>query len=139
MIFIDTWGFKTFIDRREHKHHEVKKLFIDNWNQNVEFFTSDYIIDETITHISNKLDYDKLKKFINATDGAISSGFIRLLWVSKDDFEAAKDLKLKYKDKLKISFTDMTSAVLMKKYNIIDIITEDDHFTQIGMGFNKLF
>ena len=139
MIFVDTWGFKAFIDRKERKHSEVKKFFINAWDQGMAVYTSDYVIDETITLISYKLDFDKLEKFINSFDGAVSAGYINLLWVSKEDFENAKNMKLKFKDKLDVSFTDMTSAVLMKKHNIIDVVTEDKHFIKIGMGFNVLF
>ena len=39
----------------------------------------------------------------------------------------------------KIFFTDMTSIVIMKKYNITNVITEDDHFKKVGLGLNPLF
>lgn len=139
MMFVDTWGFKAFIDRKEPKHTEVKQLLETAWKRKNSVYTSDYIIDETITLISYKLDFDKLKKFIVASDSAIEKGYIRLLRVSSEDFDEAKKFKLKYKDKLKISFTDITSAMLMKKHKIADIVTEDGHFGEIGMGFNVLF
>jgi len=139
MMFVDTWGFKAFIDRKEPKHSEVKQLLEKAWKKKDSVYTSDYIIDETITLISYKLDFDKLKKFIVASDAAIEKGYIGLLRVSPDDFGEAKKFKLKYKDKLKISFTDITSAILMRNHKITDIVTEDEHFGEIGMGFNVLF
>ncbi len=139
MIFIDTWGFKAFIDRREPRHSQVKQFLENAWRQNDAVCTSDYVIDETITLISYKLDFDKLEKFVTSLDGAILTGYLKLLWISPQDFENAKKLKLKYKDKLDISFTDFTSAIIMKKYRITDIVTEDKHFREMGMGFNPLF
>jgi len=139
MMFVDTWGFKAFIDRKEPKHSEVKQLLEKVWKKGDFVYTSDYIMDETITLISYKLDFDKLKKFIVTSDAAIEKGYIRLLRVLPEDFDKGKKFKMKYKDKLKISFTDITSAMLMKKHNITDIITEDKHFREIGMGFKVLF
>ncbi|GEM_PF-5643020 len=68
MIFVDTWGFKAFIDRREAKHFQVKQFLENAWNQNDAVCTSDYVIDETITLISYKLDFEKLEKFLNSLD-----------------------------------------------------------------------
>jgi len=45
---------------------------------------------------------------------------------------------MKFKDKPRISFTDLTTMIAMAELGITDIITEDDHFTQVGMGFHKI-
>jgi predicted nucleic acid-binding protein len=47
-------------------------------------------------------------------------------------------LRRKYSDKPRISFTDFTSMVVMSELGITDVMTEDDHFLQVGMGFNKV-
>ena len=44
-------------------------------------------------------------------------------------------LRLKYLDKPQISFTDLTSILIMQEFNIYRILTEDAHFTQVGLGF----
>ena len=31
------------------------------------------------------------------------------------------------------------AAILMRNHKITDIVTEDEHFGEIGMGFNVLF
>ena len=46
-----------------------------------------------------------------------------------------KRLRLKFQDKPRISFTDLTSMVVMKELRIADILTGDTHFVQVGMGF----
>jgi len=38
----------------------------------------------------------------------------------------------------KISFTDLTSMVIMKELGIKDIITGDEHFNGVGMGFKRV-
>ena len=37
-----------------------------------------------------------------------------------------------------ISFTDLTSMVIMQERGIKRILTEDDHFLHIGMGLQKV-
>lgn len=58
--------------------------------------------------------------------------------ITEERFGMAKDLRLKFQDKPLISFTDLTSMVIMNERKISDILTEDDHFLQVGMGFRKL-
>ncbi len=118
MIFIDTWGFKAYIDANESKHKVVKNYINKIWNSNQSIITTDYIIDETITLLSYKLDYDKLKKFIQKLEASIKNDYIKVIWITENDFSEALELKLKYKDKLEISFTDMTSIIVMNKNNI---------------------
>jgi predicted nucleic acid-binding protein len=55
--------------------------------------------------------------------------------VTPERFEEAKELRLKYHDKPRISFTDLTSMVIMEQLHIKDILTEDEHFEHAGMGF----
>ena len=55
--------------------------------------------------------------------------------VTPERFEKAKGLRLKYQDKPMISFTDLTSMVIMKELDITNIITGDEHFEHIGMNF----
>ena len=41
-------------------------------------------------------------------------------------------------DKPKISFTDLTSMVIMRDRNIKKVLTDDDHFTHLGMDLQKV-
>ncbi|MEW6572146.1 MAG: hypothetical protein AB1374_00700 [Bacillota bacterium] len=49
--------------------------------------------------------------------------------------EKAKELRLKYQDKPDISFTDLTSIVIMRELKISRILTADEHFIQVGTNF----
>ena len=42
---------------------------------------------------------------------------------------------MKYRDKPEISFTDFTSMMVMAELGLKRVLTEDQHFTQVGMGF----
>ena len=46
-----------------------------------------------------------------------------------------KALRLKLHDKPTISFTDLTSMVVMEELGINQVMTGDAHFSQVGLGF----
>lgn len=39
---------------------------------------------------------------------------------------------------LLIAFTDLTSMVVMHERNIVQILTQDAHFAQVGFGFERV-
>ena len=47
------------------------------------------------------------------------------------------ELRRKYDDKPDISFTDLTSMVVMQEFDLRDVLTGDAHFEHVGMGFRR--
>ena len=136
-VFIDTWGWLTLRDRKESRHQEVKDFYRQFRDQNGIIYTSDYVIDETITLVFKRLPFKTAKKSLSKIDKAIEEGYLQMEWVTPERFEKAKGLRLKYQDKPRISFTDLTSMVIMKELGVKDIITGDEHFEHVGMGFYR--
>ena len=134
-LFIDTWGWFTLRDRKESRHQEVKDFYHRFRGQKGIIYTSDYVLDEMITLLFRRLPFKSAKESITKLDKAIEGGYLHVDWITPERFEKAKGLRLKYQDKPKISFTDLTSMVIMKERGIEDVITEDEHFEQVGMGF----
>lgn len=137
-LFIDTWGWLALRDRKESRHQEVKDLYIRFRGREGIIYTSDYVLDETITLLFRRLPFMTAKGSLEKIDRANKEGYLRVEWVTPERFEKAKGLRLKYQDKPKISFTDLTSMVVMKELGIRDIITGDEHFGEIGMGFGRV-
>ena len=137
-LFIDTWGWLVLHNKREPRHAEVnvyyRKLRINGGT----IYTTDYILDETLTMLFRRLPFSLARKSIGLLDKAIEQGYLRLEWISPQRFEAAKELRLRLHDKPDISFTDLTSMVVMKELDVSSILTEDDHFIQVGMRFKKM-
>ena len=61
-----------------------------------------------------------------------------LVWITAERFAQTQALRIKYLDKPQISFTDLTSMAVMKELGIEAVLTGDAHFTQVGMGFQKI-
>ena len=90
-----------------------------------------------VTLLFKRLPFNIAKKSLAKIDEAIEESYLQMEWVTPERFQKAKELKLKYDDKPKISFTDLTSMVVMNELGITDILTEDEHFVHVGMGFRK--
>lgn len=137
-VFIDTWGWITLLDRRQPRHREIEKFYHAFRRRGGIAYTSDYILDETITAVFSHHPFNKADSMLALIEGANTAGFLRLEWITEDRFNQATKLRRKFADKPRISFTDLSSMVVMSELGITDVLTEDDHFLQVGLGFNKV-
>ena len=136
-LFVDTWGWIVIHNKREPRHTEVSAFFRKFRAQRGSIYTTDYVLDETFTLLFRRLPTVLAVKMVTFLDKATEQGYLNLEMISPTRFEEAKNLRLKFQDKPMISFTDIVSMVVMKELNIESILTEDDHFIQVGMGFKK--
>ena len=137
-IFIDTWGWLTLRDRREARHGEVDRFYREVRHRRDRVYTSDYVLDETITLFFRRLTSARAEESLQYIQQAIANGYLRLEWITSQQFETAIELRYRFQDKPRISFTDLTSMVVMSEQRIEEILTEDDHFLHVGMGFRKV-
>ena len=137
-LFIDTWGWIVLGNKREPRHTELTNSYSSWKDQEVMSYTTDYILDETFTLLFRRVPFKEAKHSLDIIDLAIKKGYLRLERITAERFEKAKGLRMKFRDKPRISFTDLTTMVVMTELQITDILTEDDHFTQVGMGFQKM-
>ncbi len=136
-LFIDTWGWVVIHNKREPKHTKVSAFYGEFRAQGGAVYTTDYVLDETLTLLFRRLPFTMTREIVSFLDKAIEEGYLNLEWISSERFEAAKDLRLRFKDKPMISFTDFTSIAVMTELNIKSILTDDNHFIQVGMGFQN--
>jgi len=137
-LFIDTWGWLELRDRRGSRHKEVQKFYEEFQRQGGNAYTSDYVLDETITRLFSRLHFKAADESLTLIQKAVSAGFLCLEQITPERFDKAVELRRKYQDKPRISFTDLTSMVVMSELGITEVLTEDDHFIQVGLGFNKV-
>jgi len=65
-------------------------------------------------------------------------GLVDIERVTPDRFKLAWRMRVRYRDKPGISFTDLTSFVVMRELGLRQVLTGDAHFEQVGMGFVRL-
>ena len=137
-LFVDTWGWLTLRDKGERRHAEVVPVFESFQQPEHRIFTSDFVLDETITLLFRRLPFAVASKSMKLLTASVEEGSLVSISITGATFKAAQSLRIRYQDKPAISFTDLTSMVIMQEFNIQKILTEDHHFTQVGMGFELI-
>lgn len=137
-IFLDTWGWLALGNSNDPYHEIVKNLYLEIHQSSTVIYTSDYVLDELISLLFRRERFDKASTFVNSIFEADSNGIIKIESITIERFRSAWDLRIKYQDKPLISFTDLTSMVLMTELGITNILTQDEHFIQVGLGFLRI-
>ncbi len=137
-VFIDTWGWISLIDSRESQHTSVKGL-IDGLRPRADvIYTSDYVLDEAITFQFGRIPLPNAIVAMQLFDESEKRGYLNVEYITPERFSEARALRLKYSDKPLISFTDLTSAVVMRELGVTQIISAGAHLTHLGLGFTLL-
>ncbi|ODS34157.1 MAG: PIN domain protein [Candidatus Scalindua rubra] len=135
---MDSWAWLALADKREKPYREASDLYLSLRNGGGKFFTTDYVLDETITRIFKKVTFSQASKYIQAIFKMVELDFLSLENINEDRFKKAWKLRQKYGDKPSISFTDLTSFVVMQELNIKKVFTGDEHFEHVNLGFKKV-
>ena len=135
VIFIDSWAFLALANRRDADHQKAVCSYEKIKEGECSMVTTDYVLDEVITSLFNKVNFDGAQRFIEALFLDIREGMIRLERIDEGRFNYAWLLRSIYRDKPDISFTDLTSFVLMKDADISRVFTKDRHFEMVNLGF----
>jgi predicted nucleic acid-binding protein len=136
-VFIDTWGWLALGHRRDARHQEVKALYQALQKEGSLCYTTDYVLDETITLLFRREVFEEAIRFMEGIFQSVEERRLIIERVTSERFSSAWRLRKKFQDKPKISFTDLTSMVIMEEQGIKSVLTEDEHFLQVGMGFQK--
>jgi predicted nucleic acid-binding protein len=134
-LFIDTWGWLVLEDVKATSHKEAAQCYADATKTGGNVITTNYVLDETFTLLFRRRPFDEASRFAK---GLLESPFIAVETVTPEHFRKAFDLRLSFRDKPDISFTDLTSMVVMQELKITDVLTGDRHFLQTGFGFRVL-
>jgi len=134
-LLVDTWGWLALADDREPRHRDVRAVVQAAGRQAQALLTTDYILDETLTLVFRRLPFGRAQRFLSTLEAAERQGSLRVEYISPERFAAAKKLRLRFRDKPLISFTDLTSMVIMQELRMKRVLTADDHFRHVGLGF----
>ncbi len=135
---IDTWGWYALGNVRDLQHDQVKTFYRESRKARALIYTTDYILDETITLLFRRIPPFTARSFAQGIMDGIAQGYLLLEEITTDRFRRAWGLRQRFHDKPMISFTDLTSFVVMQDVRLTYVLTDDVHFSRIGMGFQTL-
>jgi predicted nucleic acid-binding protein len=136
-LFVDTWGWLALADAKDPAHQKAVQIRRSHTAPR-SLVTTDYILDETITRLFARSPFGSAQLFCDRIFEAREVGMIALETVTPERFGRAWKLRLRYRDKPQISFTDLTSFVVMQELSIRHVLTADAHFAKVHLGFRTL-
>lgn len=136
-LFIDTWGWLVLADANDPAHQDAVRVRRSHAGSG-SLVTSDYVLDETITRLFSRSTFELARTFCERILAAQTVGLLSIENITPDRFHNAWKLRIRYRDKPQISFTDLTSFVVMQELRVHQVLTADSHFTKVRLGFRIL-
>src|SRR5712692_7840889 len=130
-LFIDTWGWLVLANEKDPDYSQVLGLRVQYAERSQPWITTDYVLDETLTRLFAATPFPKAQRFCEAIFESEKLGAVIIEKIDPERFEKAWKLRLRYRDKPRISFTDLTSFVVMQELGIKLALTGDTHFNQV--------
>lgn len=137
-LFVDTWGWLVLANDRDPAFSGVAGIRENAAGRLGAWVTTDYVLDETMTRLFAAAPFAAARRFMEGVFEASLQGLLDIEYVTPERFSDAWRLRLRYRDKPRISFTDLTSFVVMRELGLKHVLTADAHFEQAGMGFVRL-
>jgi predicted nucleic acid-binding protein len=134
-IFVDTWAWLALSNKKDIHHEIAKKWYGEMKSIGYRMVTSDYVLDEVITALFKNVVFSSAIEFMESLFAAIEENQIKLERITEPRIKIAWSLRKKYHDKPDISFTDLSSFVLMQELAINSVFTGDSHFEHVNLGF----
>jgi uncharacterized protein len=133
-IFVDTSAWFA-LNSRNDQHHNRARDFVAGIKTNpVLFFTTDYVVDETLTLLRFKVSHREAMAFLRLLS---RSPQISCEQVKPDHLKRAEDIFSRYQDK-PWSFTDCVSFAFMEGKGLEDAFAFDENFPQFGMRVHPI-
>src|SRR5262245_26233874 len=111
-LFVDTWGWLVLANDRDASFERVARVRADAAGRRDAWVTTDYLLHETMTRLFAAAPFAKSHLFVEGIFDASRQGLVHIEYVTPERFTRAWRLRLRYHDKLRISFTDLTSFVV---------------------------
>ena len=137
-LFVDTWGWVVLKDPHEPRHAAAVSCFERYRNLPSGIVTSDYVLDETFTLVFARRPFDEAWRFAEGILKSEAKKLIRIERMGQERFSRTVELRKRLADKPRISFTDLSSMVIMLELGTRDVLTADRHFSHAGFGFHIL-
>lgn len=132
-VFIDTSAWISYSLSSQPRHSTIKKLIKKLPKEGITIYTSNDVIDETVTRLVYHTNPQIVDKFINFMEKGMEIQTIIQLWVDEQTQTEAFELVKKFSEH-KLSLTDVTTIALIKKYHIDCVISLDSDFAKVGIS-----
>ncbi|NWG14523.1 MAG: PIN domain-containing protein [Acidobacteria bacterium] len=131
MVFVDTGGWIAVSVASDSLHQLAQTYYEDLLSRRVSLFTSNFVLDETITRIRYDIGHAAACRFWDLYEQAEGQQLVTTFWVDAAVTQKALQIFRKYSDQ-RFSLTDCSSFVLVKVHSITEAFSFDSHFELVG-------
>ena len=131
-IFVDTSVWIALTSKNDKNHQLISDFLPTAISRGAVFFTSNDVIDETITRLIYDVGLHQAQKFIDEAKLNIQKRVLAQLWTDEQIQIEAMEILEKFSDP-RLSMTDVTTIAIMKRFNLDAILTLDSDFKKIGI------
>ena len=132
-MFIDTSAWIALFSQDDSYHEEMKNLILSLIQSRKLLYTSNFVFTETVTRLNIGKKWPYTFNFIDFFENSIKSGALTRYWIDNNLETQAVNFLKKYSDH-RLSLTDATIAILVKKHRLKTIVTTDGDFSRIGLS-----
>ena len=128
-VFVDTGAWYAAMVRKDADHQAAKHFLKTN---TLPLITSDYVMDETVTLLLSRVGHEYAVRFLDMLQTTQKA---HLVYLTPAQISSTAALFRGRSDKA-WSFTDCSSFILMREYQIQIAFAFDEHFRQAGFQVN---
>ena len=132
MIFVDSGAWIALLDQRDQYHSDAVAIYNDLMQQDAQFLTTDYVIDETVTRLRYDFSHSGAVEFFDFIESIKNRGILTAVEIDRALFQDAEQLFRQY-NTARLSFTDCTSFAVCQQHNISEAFAFDQHFPMMGI------
>ena len=127
-LFVDSSAWTASFNPRDKYFARARQALQSIAGQEVEFVTTDYVLDETLTNLQSGYSHAVAENF---GVWVLKQANIRIEYITEAIWNDAWAMFQQYDDK-DFSFTDCTSFVVMQRHKLREVFSFDHHFEQMG-------
>ena len=130
-IFIDTSAIIAFMNEDDEFYKDSFNIFSQLLEERAKIISSNYILLETMVILKNRIGIEAVKVLKNDI-----LPVIKIYWIDEDVHNFCVNTQIAANRK-KVSLVDYTSCEIMRRLNIRQAFTFDNHFKDMGFEILK--
>lgn len=132
MAFLDSGFFIAWTVKKDEYHNSSQEVLVSFKTNKTRIYTSNYVLQETITRIIYRAGFTVAKLFIDQFSQLEAAGLITVIWIDRPLHQETIEILKKYRDH-PFSFVDASIIAVIKHLKLGKIYTTDAILRQTGL------
>lgn len=137
-LFVDISGWVALLDRKDPRHTRTTQIYRERAGSGSTILTSDYVLAETLNTLFLHRPYAEGWRFAQWALAAMAQKQLSVEQVTQNRFLQALEMKRQFAEISGLSFTDLTTVVLLSESGTKEILSGNPQFRRLGMGLHIL-